>query len=191
MAHAVCQTTPGVRLWLVVRNQGRATVGTTVTSVVRGPATIWRLLADAALCFANHLGGTVVIGVSDHVPGPAAFAGSELDPDIVKRRVWELTELRLVVSVKMGQYRGVGLVVIDVPQSPDIHADAKGSAPRRIGTSCIPMTPREQDHLRDEKQGIDWSAQPSRRSTGAISPRALEAVRERLRRYPDARAALS
>lgn len=152
---------------------------------------IWRLLADAALCFANHLGGTVIIGVSDRVPGPAAFAGSELDPDTVKRRVWELTEPRLVVSVEQAQYRGVGLVVIDVPQSPDIHADTKGSAPRRIGTSCIPMTPREQDHLRDEKQGIDWSAQPSRRSTGAISPRALEAVRERLRRYPDARAALS
>ena len=133
----------------------------------------------------------MVVGVSDRVPGPAAFAGSDLDPDTVKRRVWELTEPRLVVSVGQALYRGVGLVVIDVPQSPDIHADTKGSAPRRIGTSCMPMTPREQDHLRDEKQGIDWSAQPSPRSIDAISPRALEAVRARLRRYPDARAALA
>ena len=35
-----------------------------------------RLLAEAAICFANTAGGTVVLGIADKAKGPAAVSGS-------------------------------------------------------------------------------------------------------------------
>ena len=39
-----------------------------------------RDLAEAAACFANAQGGSIVVGVQDGVAGPEAFVGSPLDP---------------------------------------------------------------------------------------------------------------
>ncbi|MBA3877816.1 MAG: transcriptional regulator, partial [Anaerolinea sp.] len=40
-----------------------------------------RDIAEAAICLGNGIGGTVVVGVSDRVAGPAALMGTALDPD--------------------------------------------------------------------------------------------------------------
>lgn len=37
-------------------------------------------LSEASACFANAAGGSVVVGVQDHEPGPAAFVGSPWIP---------------------------------------------------------------------------------------------------------------
>jgi len=141
-------------------------------------------LVDAALCFANAAGGVVVLGVSNKESGPVAFVGTDIDQDYVKKRIYELSTPHLLVDVRAETYFGVRLAVLYVAQSPDIHSDAQGRAPRRISTDCLPMSSQDQTLLREERQGIDWSAQPSGRPLSDVSPRcarSCSATTERVR----------
>ena len=74
-------------------------------------------LAEAAMCFANAQGGTIVVGIQDGVGGSEAFVGSPLDPTRTVSRVYELTEPGLIVIVDALSYQGVPLSVITVQTS--------------------------------------------------------------------------
>jgi ATP-dependent DNA helicase RecG len=150
-----------------------------------------RLLVAAAVCFANGKGGTIVMGVADRLPGPAAFAGCDLDPVLVQRRVYELTEPPLMIGVRAEEHYGARLVVVDVLQSFEVHADKQGRSTRRIGTDCVTILPQEHQRMREERLGVDWSAQPSARTIDEVTPRALHAAREALGRGSDERRALA
>lgn len=150
-----------------------------------------RDLVDAVLCFANALGGTVVVGVANNVAGDTAFRGTRLLPDLTRKRVYELTRPSLVVDVALEAVEEVPLLVVRVPQSPEIHSDTKGRAPRRMGTACLPMSPDEQMRLREERLGIDWSAAPSTRPLSDVSPLALTTARRRLGAFTDKRRELA
>jgi ATP-dependent DNA helicase RecG len=150
-----------------------------------------KLIVDAAVCFANAGGGTVVMGVANRHRGQEAIIGCDLDPQIVQRRVHELTEPALMVGARAEEYGGKVLLVVDVLRSFDIHADKQGRATRRIGTDCVPLSPQEHRRLREERLGVDWSAQPSARSVADLSSRALVAAREALARVVDDRTPLA
>jgi ATP-dependent DNA helicase RecG len=148
-------------------------------------------IVDAVLCFANGPGGTVVLGVANKVPGPPALGGAKVSADLIRQRVYALTEPPLVVDVVADDFEEKTLLFIRVPQSPEIHADQQGRAPRRIGTDCIPMSPSGQARLREERQGIDWSAVTSGRSVTETASAALEAARDRLATFTDKRRELA
>lgn len=150
-----------------------------------------RDIADAALCFANGAGGTVVVGVANKVAGPSAFIGTSFTADYVKKRIHDLTEPALLTDVVSENVDGKTLLLVRVPQSPEIHADKKGRAPRRIGTDCLPMSPSEQARLREERQGVDWSAVATRRGIEDASAAALAAARGRLAVFTDNRRELA
>jgi ATP-dependent DNA helicase RecG len=97
----------------------------------------------------------------------------------------------LTVDIQEHSFTGARLLLLFVPQSPEIHSDPQGRAPRRISTDCIPMEPSEQMRLREERLGIDWSAQRSERAVGDILPTALHAARERLDSFRDERRKLA
>ncbi len=71
-------------------------------------------IADAAVCFANAGGGVIVLGVLDREPGPAALVGTELDASALRRRIYEVTEPPLDVSVRELSYRDARLLEIHV-----------------------------------------------------------------------------
>jgi ATP-dependent DNA helicase RecG len=146
-----------------------------------------RDLLDACLCFANASGGVVVLGVADKLAGPSAFVGFTIDPDLLQRRIFELSRPGLVVDIQREGRFAEPILLVFVPRSPDIHADTQGRAPRRVGTSCLPMEPAEQSRLRDERRGFDWSAQPTDTRMSEVSPAAIEATRGRLRTLTDKR----
>jgi ATP-dependent DNA helicase RecG len=148
-------------------------------------------LVAAAICFANSWGGTIVAGIADGIGGPDAFVGCDLDPATVQRRIYELTEPHLMVGIRSIDRHGARLLVLDVPQSFDLHADQQGRATRRMGTDCLPLSPQDQRRLREERLSIDWSAAPSSRSIVDIAPRALTAAREALARLDDDRRPLA
>lgn len=150
-----------------------------------------RLLVDASICFANAGGGTVVMGVANSTVGPDAFIGCDLDAVTVQRRIHELTEPALMVGARVATFGGVDLLVIDVLQSFEVHADKQGRSTRRLGTDCLPVTPQEHRRLREERLGIDWSGQRSNRSVADISPLALSAARDALARVEDDRRPLA
>ena len=144
----------------------------------RATAHMIKVLVDASLCFANASGGTVVLGVANSVRGAAAFTGTDLDPDYVKRRIYELTVPGLLVEVEEAATSGQRLLVLRVTEAVEIHADTQGRAPRRIGLDCRPMTPAQQAQLRQDRQGIDWSAQVGTRTIADVSAAALERARD-------------
>lgn len=150
-----------------------------------------RALVDASICFANTSGGTVVMGVANRLAGPAALIGCDLDPQTVQRRIHELTEPPLMVGTRAEEHAGTVVLVVDVFQSFEIHADKQGRASHRIDTECVPMTPQEHRRLREERLGVDWSAQPSDRQLADLSQRAMVAAREALDRLPDDRRPLA
>lgn len=150
-----------------------------------------RTLLDAAVCFANTTGGTVVMGVANGTAGQSAFTGCDLDPAIVQRRIFELTEPALTVGARAEEYAGAVLLVVDVLQSFEVHADKQGRATRRLGTDCLPISPQEHRRLREERLGVDWSAQPSRRAPDDVTARAMTAAREALSRVDDDRRPLA
>ncbi|MBI4172732.1 MAG: putative DNA binding domain-containing protein [Actinobacteria bacterium] len=144
-------------------------------------------VADAVLCFANNAGGTVIVGVANDVRGPAAFVGSRLVPDLTRKRIYELTRPPLVIDCAAREIDGRSILVLRVLESPDIHSDPQGRAPRRIGTDCVPMTPDEQTRLREERKGVDWSGSVSERSMREVSPEAIAIARRRLGTFTDPR----
>lgn len=144
-----------------------------------------RLIADEAICLANTRGGRVVLGIDDKEGGPGAFVGTDLDVAYVKQRVWELSQPGLAVDAEAIEVEGVRLVIVRVPESPEIHADTQGRAPRRINTDCHNMTPDEQQRHREDRRGVDWSAYPSDRPRMDVSAEALAATRELARNHPD------
>jgi ATP-dependent DNA helicase RecG len=149
-----------------------------------------RLLAEAAICFANTAGGTIVLGVADRIKGPAALIGTQLEPLRIKQRIFELTRPSLVVEVE--RLKGhANVLAIKVPQSPGIHADTQGRAYRRIATSCLPMDPDQQQRLREERGGSDWSALPSDAPVEAAIPEAIRAARHMLLTLNDDRRTLA
>lgn len=141
-------------------------------------------LAAAAACFANSLGGSVVVGVHDRVPGLSAFEGTDLDPVWLVQRIYETTQPALTVSARTVPVGQASLLVLTVPRSPDIHqVDQRAS--HRIGTSCLPMTAPQIAAALADRRGTDWSAEPTQLPIGAVSPIAMELARNYLRQSPD------
>lgn len=141
-------------------------------------------LAQAAACFANSAGGTIIVGVKDSPGGPDAFIGCELDPVRTVARIYELTNPALNVIAEAEQFDGTHLLVIHVPASPEIH-QVKGIATERIGSSCHPMPASRIATLLQDRRGDDWSAKDSGKSPDDASPIAVEIARDLLRASTD------
>lgn len=143
-----------------------------------------RDLAEAAACFANTHGGTVVVGIDDKRPGTAAFVGCSHDAEMLRRRIWEVTNPHLTVTAITGTVAGAELLVLVVPEGLEVHM-VGGRAHHRVETTCVAMTSSEQVRLMDDRRGADWSAESSGRSAGDVSLLAIAAARQLLRVHPD------
>ena len=141
-------------------------------------------VAEAAACLANAAGGTVVLGVSNAARGPAAIEGCTLSADQLQRRIFELTDPRLVLAVDPHDVDGKQLLVVTVPSSPEVH-QVQGRATERIGKSCQPMSTRRIAQVVAERRGDDWSVADSGTPVQEVSARAIEEARRLLNEAPD------
>ncbi|WP_084634494.1 RNA-binding domain-containing protein [Propionicicella superfundia] len=137
-------------------------------------------LAEAALCFANASGGTIVVGIHDKRRGDEAFVSTELDPAIIRARIYELTEPPLTVEAEALQYSGHRLVVIRVGEGLAVHTTRKGAATRRVESQCLPMRPEEIARITEERRGADWSENSSGREISEVDPVAETVLRSYL-----------
>ena len=98
-------------------------------------------LAQAAACLANAAGGHLLVGLDDALRGRRCFVGSRLDPDLLQRRIWELTQPSLTVEVSAlpTDVADVRLVLVRVPRAVQAVA-VGGRHTHRVGTTCPPMT---------------------------------------------------
>lgn len=142
-------------------------------------------LAEAATCLANAQGGHIVVGVEDKLAGPQALVGSGvLDPVRTQRRIYELTDPSLIVTVDAVDSGGVHLLVITAPRSPDVH-QVRGRATERVGTSCEPMSTARIAAVVADRRGHDWSVEDSGHDASTVTARAVEEARRLLAETPD------
>ena len=143
-------------------------------------------LAQAAVCFANAAGGTIVVGVDDSKSGSQALVGCNLDPALLRARIYEITTPGVLVTCAELIYEGVRLVVVEVPEGIEIHTDTKGAARWRVEKQCLPMSTQDQ-FLTRERRGVgDVTDSISKRSVDDIHPEALRAARRALAQRTDA-----
>jgi len=143
-------------------------------------------LAEAAACFANAAGGTIVVGVADKVHGTEALIGTDLEASFVRRRIFEKTQPNLDVVVRELSFVGKRLLLIEVQEGLDVYV-ANGKAPkRRFETSCLSLSGTDLMRLSDERRGTDWGAAPSGRTATDIDPTALLHLRTLLSRSRNA-----
>jgi ATP-dependent DNA helicase RecG len=142
-------------------------------------------LAEAAVCFANAGGGTIVIGVSDRAVGPEAFVGTTIDDNIARSRIHELTQPALTVTARVVLWCEARLLVIEVPEGLDVYSTGKGIFTQRWDDQCQPMRPTDVARLSDERRGIDWSAQSSQARVESLAPGAMQTLRLLLRSTGD------
>lgn len=143
------------------------------------------LLADAAVCFANAQGGTIVLGVDDKATArSSALVGVEaaLSLDVIRKGIFERTRPNLTVSANEHLEDGVRLVVISVIEGLELYANAKGLATRRLGTECLPFPPEQQIEVRRARGQLDWSAEPADATIADLSQAEFERVRRLLTR---------
>lgn len=138
-------------------------------------------MAEAAVCFANSIGGTVVLGVHDSHTGVEAFVGTSLDAHTVRVKIHDLTAPHLTVTIREVYHAGVRLIEISVPEGLDVYSTGKGIYTQRWNVQCLPMRPVAVARLDDERRGLDWSAQASSRALDAVDPSTMHLLRTYLR----------
>jgi ATP-dependent DNA helicase RecG len=147
---------------------------------------VWVDLAEAAVCFANAAGGTIVVGVADSPGGPGAFVGCDLDADMLRQRIYRLTAPGLLVEVEEVIFADQRLLSIKVPEGLEVYSTVRGYTYHRVNDECLPMLPAEVSRLTEERRGIDWSAASSLRSLDDMEPLAIRHCRRLLANSTDA-----
>jgi ATP-dependent DNA helicase RecG len=141
--------------------------------------TTLRTLTDAAVCFANAEGGTIVVGVHDRGgPGSVVGVGPDLSTEVVRRGIFDRTRPQLTVMATRERRGDVELLVVTVPPSVVPCATADGTATRRLDRECRPFTPDQQREWMVSRGQLDWSEQ----SSGVGVAEADQFEVERLRR---------
>lgn len=133
-------------------------------------------LAEAAMCFANAGGGAIVVGVADRPGGTEAFVGCPLDDVVVRRRIFEMTDPHLTVSVERLSRPEGEVLVIEVPESATLHS-VRGRHTERVGTSCMQMGAGRIAQVMHDRAGDDWSAHATELPLTAVDPVAMSIAR--------------
>lgn len=131
-----------------------------------------KIVADAAVCFANAEGGEIVIGVRDSGAGSSAYVGvpASLTAENVQRGVFDRTRPQLTCVVEEVERAGHRLLVVSVPRGIATYSNAAGTATRRLGTDCMPFTPEQQRETLVARGYIDFSAGASAADDTDIDP---------------------
>ena len=145
-------------------------------------------LSDEAACMANSAGGgALIVGVDDRT---GDIIGANTDPDWLRTRIYQLTERKLTVNIRIAEVRGKRLLVIIVPQAVE-PIPFKGKYSHRQGRHCVPVTNTEL--LQGIFAGIaaDPSYQRSATLVDEVSPRTEAVLRDQLASMDNQKASLN
>ncbi|WP_322760099.1 ATP-binding protein [Frankia sp. Cr2] len=166
-------------------DQSRRSMGSSMTAGGTQHEPTARDLADAACCFANARGGVAIVGVDDKAAGPAAFIGTDLNPEWLRHRIWELTDPHLAVDVEtISAEGGERLLAVVVSAGLTAHKASGGRYKHRVGAHCVEMT--GVDHAALVRRYVDWSAELTPMRFADVDLAALLVARQVLRATEEA-----
>ncbi len=140
-----------------------------------------RYLAGEMACIANTSGGgAIILGVADD----GTRIGTELEPEWLRHRIYELTEHKLTATVRIVGLDGDRLLVLTTPEAIEpIRHD--GKLKWRVDDNCVEVDATTWHAGRLQRIGVDWSAQPSGHTLADVNPIAVEVARRYLRATGD------
>lgn len=134
-------------------------------------------LAAAAACMANTPGGgALIVGVSND----GQLAGTHLDVEWLRHRLWELSSKALTVDITAHEVGGRRLLVMRVPRALE-PIRINGKIRWRVGTNCVEIDAHTWHARRMADLNYDWSSEESTVPAEAVRPSALQVAREMLR----------
>ncbi len=121
-------------------------------------------------------GGALIVGVADD----GTRIGTQLNPDWLRHRIWELTSQQLTVSARTANLDGCRVLILTCVEA--LHpVRYRGKLRWRVGANCVEVDPVVWQSRLLERIGFDWSDQPSGRTLADVSPEACEVARRYLR----------
>lgn len=147
-----------------------------------------RQLAQEAACMANTAGGGVLIVGVDGRTGE--LIGADTRPDWLRTRIYELTDRRLTVNIRVAGVRGKRLLVISVPQAIE-PVPFRGKYRHRLGKACVEVTSTELLRGIFAGAAADPSYQRSAMPTDAVSRGTEQILRGRLAQFDAGKASLA
>ena len=134
-------------------------------------------LAGEMACMANtEGGGALIVGVADD----GTRIGTQLNPDWLRHRIWELTSRQLTVSARTANLDGCRVLILTCIEALHL-VRYRGKLRWRVGANCVEVDPVVWQSRLLERIGFDWSDQPSDRTLADVSPEACEVARRYLR----------
>lgn len=134
-------------------------------------------LAGEAACMANSEGGgALVVGVADD----GTLVGTELDPEWLRSRIYDLTQRLLTVDVREVSIRGVRLLVLRSPQALE-PVRWRDRITWRVSDRCVEVDAATWHARRMTLGRYDWSELASPVEPQRARPAALALAREFLR----------
>lgn len=117
--------------------------------------------AESVVCLANANGGTIILGISDRARSRAAaiHGVGALDPETIRRAVFDRTEPHLTVDIEELIEPEGRLLLVRVPRGVVPHTTSDGLAKVRIGKECRPLTGAMLTQLVVERRAFDPTAQ--------------------------------
>lgn len=133
-------------------------------------------LADEVCCMANTpQGGALVLGVEDRT---WQVLGTELDPDWLRLRVYQLSRIAPAVEVRVVQ--GLRVLVLFVAESPEPVEDRNGRIRWRVSDTCQPVDRAEWWLSRQRTSGTDAMAAVTTRTSADVTTGAIQTARRYL-----------
>lgn len=133
-------------------------------------------LAEEMACLANTPGGgAIILGVADD----GQRIGTQLDPQWLRHRIWQLTDQKLTVAVRAAELDRTPILVLITHEAiePIRH---KGKLKWRVDDNCVEVDATSWHAGKLQRSGVDWSAQPSGHTLEEVSPVAVAIARRYL-----------
>lgn len=140
-----------------------------------------RYLAGEMACMANSLGGgAVILGIADD----GTQIGTELDGEWLRHRIWQLTDGKLTIAVRVGDLNGTRILVLTTHEAIE-PIRCEGKLKWRVNDNCVEVDPTSWHSGKLARSGIDWSAQPAGHTLTDASPVAAAIARRYLQAAGD------
>lgn len=133
-------------------------------------------LARELACMANGDGGAILVGIADD----GTPIGTELDPDWLRQRVFELTQRTLLPAVQVRTVKGVRCLVAWVGPSPE-RVMFNGKLVMLVADTCVDVPAGAWADRQRDVGMADWTAGPSARTIAHVGSGTLKAIRQLLR----------
>ncbi len=135
-----------------------------------------KYLAEEAACMANTPGGgAIILGIADD----GRPIGTDLDPEWLRHRIWELADQKLTVDVRVASLGGVRLLVLSTHEAIEPIRFA-GKVKWRVEDNCVEVDPTTWHTGKLTRSGVDWSAQQSGHTLADADPIAIGIARRYL-----------